>query len=1258
MTEKKKSEKQKVLLSGLVLGMLISGQSFAEAQDEARSQVDFNNLQTVDSLLADKTLRAGSNYDGRIYRYIPNKTVGSTNEGWAISASRLFEFNGIYSADYSERHMDYATALNSTNEGTPDANYRNLGSGGNSQVALGYFTSGKGPIAEEDMPWQDNLNRVSLSAVQGKKVLKKIDDYRKFPSIYKYRENGVTYAWDRGSSYYTGGQVALTRDEIKEHILKNGAVISRIYRADQYFQYNYITSQSNGYWTQEYHSGSGSHSGYWYDVYVPGYKNYAAVPGGLSYYCTEKNATPNHEVVIIRWDDDYTNAYTGAPQRGAYIAIDSDYFYKQWYANITENSRWWKDDEYIYNNLQTTNTNIYYISYEDYFVESNVYGIGNTSYDVNYSNIYQHDPLGMSTAITGQYSGQTTYGANVFKRNTTVAQKLKEVSVASTMALKYEIYVNPKDGDLTEDKLIKVATTDKLDAGYHSIKLNDQNIMLTGDKFAVVVKYIADPSTNSDDWQSSIAKMGVEAPFEVYYEQSGDTVVRKTRDINYFQNATSTPTQSYMSEDMREWKDLYENTETRNMNLCIKAFVKDDPYYVQPVEKVEINKTELTLIKGDEETLQAKVYPDGVIDSKIYWTSSNRNIATVDNTGKVTAVAGGEATIYARSSNANVYAECKLKVDVPVENLVLNQKEVTILANETHILAPIVSPDDATTKEVQWSSSNTNVCRVTDDGVLIGLKQGRAIITALIKDAYGTHTATCNIVIPESLLVDVTGVKLNKTTMTLKKGDRETLEATILPEDATNKTVVWTSSNKSVATVNANGRVTGLSAGKTTITVTTVNGGETASCEVTVTEAAAVPVTGISLSKTKLPLEIGQSEILSATITPSNSTNKNVIWTSSNEDVAVVNANGKVSAIGAGSAVITAKSEDGSHTAECNVSVTKPTVRVTGVKLNKTGVTLEKDATLSLIADVLPYDATNTEVTWTSSNPEVATVDDKGLVKAISDGTAMITVKTKDGNFEKTCLVSVTSNVAVTGITLDQTSLNMVTSRTIDLKASIEPVNATNKNIIWTSSDEEVAVVNSGKVVSLKAGSATITAKTEDGSFEATCEITVEEQNTDITLSSERYLISTDKVIYGIGTSTMSEDFLKNIETNEGTTVQILDREGNPVENGTKIGTGMTLQLSKTIEVNAPEEGEGTTGGSEEGTEETPTIVTEQYVILVNGDIDGDGEKNATDLSISINYVIGETELDPKYLSVIDLNNDGEVTLSDIVLLRQEIVNN
>ncbi len=1248
MTEKRRSGQKKLLLGGLVLGMLVTGQSFAADTSIARSTANSNELQTVNSLLADKTLRASSSYDGRIYRYIPNKTVGSTNEGWAISATRLLEFQGIYSDDYSERHMDYATAANSTTEGTPDAYARNLGGGGNSQVALGYYTSGKGPIAEGDMAWQDSLNQVSLSAIQDKKTLKRITDYTKFTSIYKYRENNITYAWDRNYSFYTGGQVEQNRDAIKEHILKYGAVISRIYRADQYFQYNYISAKQGATTKQE------SYSGKWHTIGVDGYTNYTAVPGGLSYYCTEKDATPNHEVVIIGWDDDYTNTYTGAPKRGAYIAVDSDYFYRTWYANIVEHNYGWGGNyiKYQYNNLQTTNTNVYYISYDDYFVESNVYGIGQLNIDTtSYSTIYQHDPLGMSAGIKGTNGEPTTYGANVFKRNTTVAQKLNEVSVASPMELKYEVYVNPKDGDLTEDKLIKVATTDKLTAGYHTIKLTDQNIMLTGDKFAVVVKYIADSNINNDDYQASIAKMGVESPYEEYIAQSDDnTGVIKTRDIQYFQSATSTPGQSYMSDDMKEWTDLYENSKTRNMNLCIKAFVKDNQNYVPPVEKVEINKNELTIIKGDEETLVATVSPDNVVDSKVYWTSSNKNVATVDKDGKVTAVAGGEATIYARSSNATVFAECKVKVDVPVENIVLNQKEVTILANETHILAPIVSPDDATTKEVQWSSSNTNVCRVTDDGVLIGLKQGRAIITALIKDAYGTHTATCNIVIPESLLVDVTGVKLNKKQTIIKKGNRETLEATVLPEDATNKTVVWTSSNKSVATVNANGRVTALSAGKTTITVTTVNGGETATCEVIVTEDATVPVEGVTLDKSSVSMEKGESTTLTATVKPTNSTNKNATWSSSNEDVAMVNNSGKIVAIGAGNAVVTVKTEDGAHTAECKVSVSEPTVRVTGITINKTGLDLEKDSTLNLVAEVQPYNATNKEVTWTSSNPEVVTVDQYGLIKAISGGTSMITVKTKDGNFEKTCMVTVPTKVAVTGISLDKETLTMKTSRAVELKANIEPVEATNKNIIWTSDNEEVAVVTDGVVVSLKAGSAKITAQTEDGGFTATCEVTVEEQNSDITLSSSNYLISDGedgKTIYGITAPTTVENFLKNILVDEKTTAKIVDKEGTEVSNDRYVGTGMKLELSKEIEV------------TEENQEEsTPTkkTVTEEYLLLVTGDIDGDGEMNSNDVAVAINYFIGKTEIDKRYFPAIDYDGDGEITAADIITLQLKLV--
>ena len=1208
------STKKKLVFLSIIISLLVTGKAFAK-ENEFRN---VDKIETVDSLLVDKALGAPGFFDLRVYQYITSKTYGSTNENWALVTSRLLEFNSTgIGGEFSMRHMDYSTAMNSTNEGTPNPHYRNLGSGGNVQVGLGYLTSGRGPVLENEMKFENNLNKVSLSTLQDKNPTTKVEDYVKFPNMYKYQTNGITYVWDKSTTMYTPSQVMENRQNIKEHILKYGGVASKIYRADGYFKYNYFVNQ-----TSVKHT---NNKGYTYYTY---YNHYETVPGGLSYYCNNKNVTPNHDVVLIGWDDNYTNAYTGAPQKGAYIAVDADAFYKEWYKTYRE-GRWIFGNSGNYGIESTkvvTNTNYYYIAYDDFYVESNVYGIGQLGY-VNYDYIYQYDQLGLSTSIAGNYYGTEVYGANVFTRNVDYAQKINEISVANTEAMQYEVYINPKDGDLTQDKLIKVATTDVLSAGYHTIKW-DEPLTLTGSRFAIVVKYIS--PTDELSLQRKEARIGVQSPTEKYYEINGSSVTEKTRNIEYWQNASSAPMRSYVSDTGDDWTDLYDGANTKNMSICIKAFVTDDPSYVPPVEKVEIDKTELTIIKGDVETLTAKVYPDDVKDSKVYWTSENRNIATVDNQGKVTGVAGGETTIIARSSDATVYAECKVKVDVPVDSIVLNQKEVTMLQNETHVLAPIISPEDATVKEVQWSSSNKEVVRVTEDGVLIGLQQGRAIITALIRDDYGTHTATCTVVLPESLLVDVTEVRLNKNKMTLEKGTRETLTATVFPDDATNKSLVWTSSNKNVAIVNANGRVTGLSAGKATITVTTVNAGETATCEVTVTEPEIINVKGVTLNKSNLAMEKGDAEVLTATLNPTNSTNKNVTWTSNNDNVVVVNQNGKVTAIGEGTAVVTVRTEDGGYTASCNIRVSLPNTNVTGVVLNKTGMTLKKEEEYLLRADVIPYNATNQKVSWTSNATQVATVDQEGNVKAVGPGKATITVTTADGNYKATCVVTVESEVKVTGIKLDRNTVNMKYGRVIELKATIEPENATNKDITWTSNNEEVATVSGGRVYSINPGKATITATTVDGNYKATCEVTVEDVTEDeLTINTGYGLNDEDKTITNITNATTVEQVKDNIETNG--TITIVDKDGEPLEDGDKVGTGSKVTITKDDE-------------------------EVEYVVIIQGDINGDGEVTTTDLQQVIDSLIGTTTIDEKYNKAIDLDGDGQITITDVSLLRKQIL--
>lgn len=172
---------------------------------------------------------------------------------------------------------------------------------------------------------------------------------------------------------------------------------------------------------------------------------------------------------------------------------------------------------------------------------------------------------------------------------------------------------------------------------------------------------------------------------------------------------------------------------------------------------------------------------------------------------------------------------------------------------------------------------------------------------------------------PTPTTVAVSSVSLSKTSITLTEGDKETLTATVLPNNATDKTVEWSSSYTSVASV-SNGTVTAIKAGTTTITVKTKDGGKTATCAVTV-NAKVIPVSDVTLNKTELTLTEGESETLTATVKPDNATDKTLSWSSSDATVASVDDNGKVTAIKAGTATITVKTKDGEKTATCKVTV-------------------------------------------------------------------------------------------------------------------------------------------------------------------------------------------------------------------------------------------------------------------------------------------------------------------------------------------------
>ncbi len=483
-------------------------------------------------------------------------------------------------------------------------------------------------------------------------------------------------------------------------------------------------------------------------------------------------------------------------------------------------------------------------------------------------------------------------------------------------------------------------------------------------------------------------------------------------------------------------------------------------------ESVAINKTSLTLAKGGTEQLSKTVTPaDADAYTTYTWTSSNSNIVSVSENGFITAKGTGTATVTVTTDNGKS-ASCTVVVKPAASSVSLNKTEAVIKLGTTEQLIQTVTPSNAYTSYT-WSSSNSDVASVSENGLVTANSTGTAVIT--VKTDNG-KSASCAVTVKE-----VESVDLNKHSMTLGVGQAYTLRPSTTPDDI-ESTFTWKSSNKDVATVTSKGKVTGRAVGKATITVRTDNG-KTCTCTVVVKQAPK----SISLNKTEMTLGVGQMYTLQSTLSPSNSATYQQ-WTSSDTAVAVVNANGRVTAKKVGTAVITVKTTN-NYTATCTVTVKKAP---TSVAINKTAINVGVGQKYTLTAELTPADSA-TYCSWSSSDDEIAAVTSGGVVTGKKVGTATIKVKTTNG---KTAACTVNVKKAPTAIALDKTTLSMNVGNTYTLTKTLTPANAA-ASYTWSSSDTTVATVSSsGKVTAKKAGTATITVTTHNGKT-ASCVVKV-----------------------------------------------------------------------------------------------------------------------------------------------------------------------
>lgn len=351
--------------------------------------------------------------------------------------------------------------------------------------------------------------------------------------------------------------------------------------------------------------------------------------------------------------------------------------------------------------------------------------------------------------------------------------------------------------------------------------------------------------------------------------------------------------------------------------------------------------------------------------------------------------------------------------DVKVSRITLSASTgLTLTKGQTQKLTATVAPANATNKTVTWKTSNKNVATVSENGLVTAVGGGDATITCTAKDGSNVK-ATCKV----TVTVPVSGIQLSQTSAALTVGDTLTLTKTIYPSDATNQAVTWTSSSDAVASVDSNGKITAKTAGSAMITCKSVSDNSVVGiCNVTVKAKVQTPseikVNKITLNKTTASVTKGKTLQLTATVTPGNATKKEVKWSTSNKNVAMVSTSGLVTAKSAGTATITCTAQDGSGVkATCKITVKNPVVKVTKVTLNKTTATLAPKETLTLKATVTPTNATNKAVTWKSSNTKIATVSSSGKVTAKAAGTVTITCRAKDGSGKKaTCKITVYTN--------------------------------------------------------------------------------------------------------------------------------------------------------------------------------------------------------------------------------------------------------
>ena len=437
----------------------------------------------------------------------------------------------------------------------------------------------------------------------------------------------------------------------------------------------------------------------------------------------------------------------------------------------------------------------------------------------------------------------------------------------------------------------------------------------------------------------------------------------------------------------------------------LPVYASGDPVPAQLGLSVQAGEEDLPVLvlavkKGVQ--LQTVVTPKTEKNKKVTMTAGDEEIIRVKGNA-VTALKSGQTVLtIASQADPTVTVKYIVLAYQPVTRISVTASEKSVAAGDSITLTPAFNPENATLKEVTWSSSNEGIATVDENGTVTGVKKGNVRITATAKDGSGIK-ANVNVMVTQK----AGEITLDKPELTVDAGRNAMLKATVLPKETNDKKVIWASSDESVAKVNAQGRVTGVALGDCEIICTSVSNGEV---QARATVHVQQPVTKVTFGEAPV-IYAGESAQLTWTTEPANASNPAVAFKSGNGKLLTVDENGTITALKSGETFVEVVTKDGSNRkARLKIKILQ---HVTGVHMKRHTAYIDISASNNTSAILEPSNASNKNMTWESDDPSIATVVPEKKkptaikISGIREGETTITGTTEDGGFQASILVKV-----------------------------------------------------------------------------------------------------------------------------------------------------------------------------------------------------------------------------------------------------------